>query len=266
MKNKKTQAMGRSAQKFSTLILAIGAGALLAGCGTSHDEQIMAGSIQINDPFEETNRAVFAFNNAVDDAVIHPVVSGYRAVVPKPARSGVRNFLRNLKSPVQFANQALQGDVNGAGDVVVRAAVNSTVGVGGLFDVAGAEGIEYEQEDFGQTLGVWGVDHGPYLVVPFLGPSSIRDYAGYIVDAYADPLRWWLFNTNQEEWYYAKIGADYVDLREDLMDVLKELEASSIDYYAAVRSTYYQRRDALVRDEVNTAADAPEIPDYDHEG
>jgi phospholipid-binding lipoprotein MlaA len=259
----KAWAMKKAGRKFSTTMMILGASVMLAACGTTQEDQIMAGSIQINDPFESTNRAVFAFNNAVDDAVIHPVVSGYRTVVPRPARQGLRNFLRNLKSPVQFANQVLQGDAQGASDVVVRAVVNSTVGVAGVFDVAGHEGIAYQQEDFGQTLGVWGVDHGPYLVVPFLGPSSMRDYAGYIVDAYADPLRWWLFNTDNEEWYYAKIGADYLDLREDLMDVLKELEASSIDYYAAVRSTYYQRRDALVRDEVNTAADAPEIPHYD---
>lgn len=239
---------------ISSFILTLGAGAILAGCASTTDGQRTS---QIDDPFEGTNRAVFSFNNAVDDAVIHPVVKGYRAVVPKPGRTGVRNFLRNLKSPVTFANQVLQGDVDGAGDVAVRTVVNTLVGVGGLFDVAGSEGIIYEQEDFGQTLAVWGVGHGPYIVVPFLGPSSLRDYAGYAVDSFADPLRWYLFNIDEEGWYYAKLGADYLDLRESLINVLKDLESSSIDYYAAVRSTYYQRREALVRDQVAAATGSP---------
>ena len=117
-------------------------------------------------------------------------------------------------------------------------------------------GLPYEQEDFGQTLAVWGVGHGPYLVVPFLGPSSLRDYAGYAVDTFADPLRWYLHNIDEEGWYYAKLGADYIDLRESLIDVLKDLEASSIDYYAAVRSTYVQRREALVNDQAPGAVSA----------
>jgi phospholipid-binding lipoprotein MlaA len=223
--------------------------ATLVGCSTTTAEN------GVSDPFEGTNRAVFAFNDAVDDTLIHPIAKSYRAAVPTPARTGVRNFLRNLKSPVILANQLLQGDIKGAGDVVLRAVVNSTVGVGGLFDVAETGGLKYEQEDFGQTLAVWGVGHGPYLVVPVLGPSSVRDYAGYFVDGYADPLRWYLHNTDEEGWYYAKMGADYLDLRESLVDVLADLEASSIDYYAAVRSTYYQRRDALARDNVAAMAD-----------
>lgn len=229
--------------------LVIGASLMIAACANTNNEYTQSGETQISDPLEEANRAIFAFNDVVNDAVIHPIVDGYRYVVPKPARSGVRNFLRNLKSPVNFANQLLQGDVDGAGNVFVRTAVNTLVGIGGVFDVAGYEGLKYEQEDFGQTLAVWGVDHGPYLVVPFLGPSSLRDYAGYMVDSVADPLRWYLFNIDEEGWYYAKLGVDYLDLRESLVDVLRDLEASSIDYYAAVRSTYYQRRDALVKDE-----------------
>lgn len=213
---------------------------------------------EINDPLEKSNRTIFKFNNAIDHAVIHPIAKGYRKVAPQPVRTGLRNFLRNLKSPMTFANQLLQGDVEGAGEALVRTVVNSTVGLAGLIDVAAMHGLEYEQEDFGQTLGVWGVGHGPYVVVPILGPSSVRDYAGYFVDAYADPLRWWLFNTDNEGWFYAKVGADYLDLRESLVDVLEDLEKSSIDYYAAVRSTYYQRREALKNDETQTA-----IPDFE---
>lgn len=243
--------------KLARFMLVAGTSLMLGACSTASND----GSVY--DPLENSNRTIFAFNKAVDKAVIHPVVKGYRYVVPEPGRKGVRNFLRNLKSPILLANETLQGDVDGAGKVVLRAVVNTFVGFGGIFDVAGYEGYEYEQEDFGQTLAVWGVGHGPYLVVPILGPSSARDYAGYFVDSFADPVRWYLFNTGNEGWYYAKVGADYLDLRESLVDVLEELEQSSIDYYAAVRSTYFQRRDALVRDEAATASDGVSIPNYD---
>lgn len=241
---------------LATILLVAGTSLVLGACSTNSEYR--EGSM--TDPFESSNRTIFAFNKAVDKAVIHPVVKGYRFIVPEPGRKGLRNFLRNLKSPVTLANEVLQGDVDGAGKVVLRAVVNTLVGVGGVFDVAGAEGYEYEQEDFGQTLGAWGVGHGPYLVLPILGPSSARDYAGYIVDSFADPLRWYLFNIDEEGWYYAKVGVEYLDLRESLVDVLEELEKSSIDYYAAVRSTYYQRREALVRDQMAT----PDGGEADH--
>lgn len=217
-----------------------------------------AGTDQISDPLEGTNRAIFKFNNGVDHVVIHPIAKGYRTIVPQPARTGIRNFLRNLKSPTTFVNQLLQGDIGGAGDVLARAVINSTIGIAGLIDVADKVGIPYEAEDFGQTMAVWGIGHGPYIVVPILGPSSLRDYAGYFADSYADPLRWYLFNVDEEGWYYAKVGMDYLDLRESLVDVLEDLEKSSIDYYASVRSVYYQRREALVRDEAAMAS-----PDFD---
>lgn len=236
-------------KNLAKILLVGGTSLMLAACSTSSGYQ--EGSM--TDPFEGTNRTIFAFNKAVDKAIIHPVVKGYRFIVPEPGRKGLRNFLRNLKSPITLANEVLQGDVDGAGKVVLRATVNSLLGIGGIFDLAGYEGYEYEQEDFGQTLGAWGVGHGPYLVLPILGPSSARDYTGYLVDSFADPIRWYLFNTDNEGWYYAKVGAEYLDLRESLVDVLEELERSSIDYYAAVRSTYYQRREALVRDEMATA-------------
>ncbi|MCB1556349.1 MAG: VacJ family lipoprotein [Alphaproteobacteria bacterium] len=215
----------------------------------------------INDPLEDVNRVTFAVNDAVDKALIEPVARGYRAAVPTPARKGVRNFLRNLHSPINIANQLLQGDLEGAGNDTVRFAANTFVGVGGLFDVAGHEGFEYEQEDFGQTLATWGVGHGPYLVLPVLGPSSFRDGTGLLVDSYADPIRLYLFNTDREEWYYARAGVSGLDSREELLDVLDDLQRNSFDYYAALRSVYAQRRAALVRDEASGAS----IPDYDAE-
>ena len=235
-------------------------GLSLAACSTTNST---SGDSPINDPFENANRAVFAFNEVVDDTVIEPAISGYRAITPKPARTGLRNFLRNLSSPVRFTNQALQGDVNGAGRVAVRASINTLVGVGGLFDVAGYEGIEYEPEDFGQTLAVWGLGHGPYLVLPFFGPSSARDYAGFFVDGIADPLNIYLSNIDEEQFIYYRAGLGYVDLRDSLNDVLKDLQANSFDYYAATRSAYYQRRRALVQDLASISSPAPETNGFD---
>ena len=217
-------------------------GLSLAACSTT--EQASG----INDPFERTNRAVFAFNTVVDDAVIEPVIEGYRAVTPRPARSGLRNFLRNLRSQVNFANQALQGDVEGATNVALRATINTFVGGLGLFDVAGHEGMRYEPEDFGQTLAVWGLGHGPYFVMPFFGPSSLRDGTGFAVDGFADPLNFYLDNIGEESLVAYRTGGSYLDLRNSLQDLLTDLQANSFDYYAATRSAYYQSREALVSD------------------
>lgn len=217
----------------------------------------------ISDPFEGYNRAIFAFNDAVDQTILVPVVKGYRAIVPKPARTGVHNVLTNLKSPITIGNQLLQGDLNGAGDATVRMVVNTLIGVGGVFDVAGMEGIKDQPEDFGQTLAVWGVGNGPYIVPPLLPPASLRDHVGMMVDTYADPVRLWLMNTDREEWYYSKVGAGLLDQRNEYLDVLADLRKSSIDYYATIRSAVYQRRSAMVRDEVGAGGTGgADIPNY----
>ncbi len=229
---------------LAVLVMAMGVG----GCSTTDNAEVGMDGPGVYDPFEETNRAVFAFNTAVDNAFIHPLVLGYRAITPAPARTGLRNFLRNLKSPVTFANQVLQGDAEGAKNVLLRTTINTLVGGFGLFDVAGAEGIEYEPEDFGQTLAVWGVDHGPFLALPFFGVSSTRDYAGTVVDIVGDPLNIYLMNVDKEALVYYRAGFTYLELRDSLYDVLEDLEGNSIDYYASVRSTYYQRREAMVSD------------------
>lgn len=250
---------------ISQLLLTSAACVMLAACASTHDNTGYASRNQVNDPFEGVNRAVFSFNKAIDDIIFNPTIKAYRTVVPGHARTGIRNAFRNLKSPMRFANQLLQGDIDGAGNELFRTVVNTLVGFGGVFDVAGYEGYEYEPEDFGQTLGVWGLPHGPYLVVPFLGPSSLRDYAGYAVDALADPLRITLHDHDKDDVAIARMGADYFLLREDLHDVLQDLETSSIDYYAAVRSTYYQSREAQINDQDGGQQNTPAIPDFDDE-
>lgn len=249
--------------KKGVLLVSVVSALALAGCASMDDNTVMDDGVVISDPLEDTNRAVFEFNQAVDDSIIHPVVKGYRFVVPDEARNSLGNFLRNLKSPVIFANEVLQGDLEGARTVLLRAVINTFAGFGGLFDFAGKHGLPHEGEDFGQTLATWGLDHGPYLVVPILGPSTARDSVGYIVDGYADPLRWYLFNIDKPGIFYTKTGLEYLNLRDELMDLLEDLRNSSIDYYASTRSIYYQRREALVNDENPDDAVAVSIPDYD---
>lgn len=224
---------------FKKFIAFTAVGLLLTACSTNRD-----GSI--SDPIEGVNRGIFKFNDVVDTAVFKPVAEGYRAGVPKPARMGVRNALRNLKSPQIVANNLLQGDVVAACDGMTRFLANTLFGLGGTIDVAGAEGVAYKEEDFGQTMGVWGAGTGPYLVLPLLGPSSVRDTAGMAVDMYTDPVRLVLENTDHYVASYVRTGVSALDRREALLDVLADLKKNSIDYYAAMKSTYAQSREAQI--------------------
>lgn len=221
------------------------------------------GEGEVYDPMENMNRTTLKINEAIDKGVLEPVARGYRAATPTAFRLALRNFLRNLKSPVIIGNQILQGDLEGTANSTLRMVVNTLAGFGGILDLASDGGVAYEQEDFGQTLAVWGVDDGPYLVLPLLGPSTLRDAGGMLVDAYADPIRLYLFNTDQEEWHYARIAAGVVDQREELLEVIDDLRRNSFDYYAALRSTYMQRRKALINDQDPDAGTSPAIPEYE---
>lgn len=215
-----------------------------------------------NDPLEGFNRAVFWFNDGVDTVLIRPLAVAYKAVVPAPARTGVRNVMRNLRSPLDLANQLLQGDVGGAGTVLGRFVINTTVGLGGLIDVAAENGLDYEYESLDQTLAVWGVPEGPYLVLPLLGPSSVRDAVGLSGEAYADPVRNWAQNTDRDWIIYTRTGLVGLDTRAELLEPLDDLKRNSLDYYAAMRSLYRQRRDGLIRDGAPDPSQLPAIPDY----
>lgn len=245
-------------RKMKTIVAAMASVAVLGmtGCATAP-----SASQEVADPGENINRAIFKFNDTVDTYALRPIAKGYRDVVPGGVRTSVRNFLRNLKSPIVIANQALQGDVEGTSGATMRALINTTLGIGGLFDVAADVGIPYEKEDFGQTLAVWGLDHGAYVMLPLLGPSSVRDGVGLAVDTYADPLRQWLDNTDQNEWQYARVAVSTIDSREELLDALDDLKKNSIDYYAALRSSYIQHRASLVSDNADDGS-MIDIPDY----
>lgn len=247
--------------KLSSLALVAILCIALTGCASNPEQ---AGDEVVYDPIEGVNRMTLDVNEAVDKVALEPIARGYRKATPEAFRLALRNFLRNLKSPVIIGNQLLQGDLEGTANSTLRMVVNTLAGFGGILDLASDGGVPYEPEDFGQTLAVWGVGNGPYLVLPIFGPSTARDATGMLVDSYADPIRLYLFNTDQEEWHYARIASSVVDQREELLDIIDDLRRNSFDYYAALRSAYIQRRVALVNDQDPDSTSSPAIPDYDY--
>ncbi|HJU17084.1 MAG TPA: VacJ family lipoprotein [Stellaceae bacterium] len=221
-------------------------GLLLSACAAP---QRAAGASGFDDPLEHLNRKIFAFNQTVDRHVILPAAKAYRRALPPPARDSIRDFLRNLDTPIIFANDALQGNFPAAGRMLARFTLNSTLGVAGFTDLAGRWGIPYHDDDFGVTLGVWGVGPGPYLVVPVLGPSDPRDLAGNIVDGYADPWDYAASNNGYVWIPFVRGAISGIDTRSRYIETLADLERTSLDYYAAIRALFLQRREALIRHE-----------------
>ena len=216
-----------------------------------------------NDPFEGPNRFFFDVNQVLDDVLLRPVAIGYRAVVPEFARDGVRNFMNNLNSPVIFSNDLMQGEGDRAGTTLLRFGINSTIGIGGLFDVAKELGHPYHDEDFGQTLAVWGVDDGPYFYFPLMGPSSARDFTGFVVDRGLDPLTYVNWGNDDLEYVpIARTVLNVIDLRSRNIETLDDIERSSVDYYASIRSLYRQSR----ADSIRNGAPSQELPDFDSGG
>jgi len=233
--------------------LAIVVSLLVAGCAASSTTPPDPG-----DPLESWNRQVFAMNKGFDHAVLKPTAEAYVTVVPEPARDGVHNFLDNLDSPITFANDLLQGEVGLAGDTVGRFGLNSTLGLGGLIDVASPAGIPYHSADFGQTLGVWGVGDEPYLVLPLLGPNNPRDLTGRVADTFMDPLMY-LGIRDYTFWAIGRGGVDILDERARNIDTLNDLEQSSVDEYASTRSLYRQYRKAHINHGKSDAKDLPQM-------
>lgn len=225
---------------FAGAFLALG---LLAGCATSGAPPATSDQAALNDPLEPVNRAILEFNRTVDNLLLKPVVLTYKVFVPPPVRDSVHGVLVNLKSPIVLANDLLQGETGRAGETAARFAINTTIGVLGVWDPAEKWfGLPYHGEDFGQTLAVWGVGEGPFLMLPVIGPSNPRDLGGMVVDSAADPLNWYLHNINEEEWIYVRLGATLLDTRTEIGDTLDKLEKTSLDYYATLRTVYRQRR------------------------
>ncbi|MGH7116525.1 MAG: MlaA family lipoprotein [Stellaceae bacterium] len=222
-----------------------------SGCATQGLQQTASVGDDFHDPFEDTNRKIFQFNQVVDRHVLAPVAKAYRAALPAPVRNSVHDFLNNLGEPLIFANDTLQGNFARAKDTVVRFVLNSTLGMAGLVDVAGRWGIPYHAQDLGVTLGVWGIPAGPYLVLPVFGPSDPRDLGGEVAEGFGDPWNR-LVTGNPFTLYwipFARGAVAGIDQRSRYLDALADIERTSLDYYATIRSLYRQRRAALIRGE-----------------
>jgi phospholipid-binding lipoprotein MlaA len=211
---------------------------LLSGCAT-----VPSGKPDPRDPWEGFNRASYKFNDALDRAIAKPAAKGYKKVTPRVVRTGVSNFISNLGTITTVVNDVLQGKMKQAGQDSGRFLLNSTLGLAGLFDPASAAGLERNSEDFGQTLGKWGVKSGPYLMLPILGPSTVRDTVGRIPDQFTYPVNY----LEDDSTRYIIRGVDFLDLRAGLLDLDAQIE-KSYDKYAFIRNAWLQRREYQVTD------------------
>ena len=220
--------------------------ALLAGCASVPPE-----ARDPRDPWQGFNRAVFKFNTDFDNAFMKPAAQAYQFITPEVVDEGVTNFFNNIADVTSAVNNALQFKLSRAGNDVGRVVVNTTVGFAGFFDVASNLGLPSYKEDFGQTLGYWGIAPGPYFVMPILGPSSVRDAFGFGGDVVLDPF----FSLENDKIYWGFIALRAVDRRADLLAAGELLNEAAIDPYAFLRDAYLQRRRSLVHDGNPPAAD-----------
>ena len=228
---------------------------------------IPEGQVRIKkDPWEETNRAVLIFNDNLDDYLIRPLTKVYEFVVPSPARTAIRNVFSNVGDVYNSVNNLLQGKPKAAVDDLVRVFVNTTIGLGGLWDAASAAGVEKHSEDFGQTFGVWGIPDGPYMMLPLLGPSTVRDTAGWFFDIQTDILIKQIDNIPLRN---STTGLRIIDQRAKYLGSSDILESAAFDKYSFIRDAYLQRRRSklydgnpppLVDEEEND-----NVPDYSSE-
>jgi phospholipid-binding lipoprotein MlaA len=233
----------RRPRDVSLCLLAVIAVWALVGCATVPSEDRHP-----SDPFERYNRAVFTFNDGLDRAILKPTAEAY-SELPRPVRTGVGNFFANLDDFRVAFNNVLQGKFHNAASDTARILFNSTFGLFGLIDVASPMGLAKHNEDFGQTLGVWGVPAGPYLQLPFLGPSSGRDAPALVVDFYANPRNYTLGDQRElRDNFWTLLALDLVQGRANLLSTEDLLATYSDDRYVAIRDLWLQRREFLVRD------------------
>ncbi len=235
--------------KFSSKLFALALPLLaLTACATPPSDPAARAQFEANnDPFEPLNRQVFAFDMLMDKYFLKPLAQTYRATVPDVGREAIRNFLGNLHEPVVFANNLVQTEFNRAGLTAGRFVLNSTVGVGGILDVASNWGMERQSGDFGQTLYHYGIGEGFYLVLPFLGPSNPRDVVGMIGDGMADPFSYLAYDYGADVATSARWGAEGLDQRAENIEALDQLQKNAIDLYAEIRSLFRQHRASELR-------------------
>lgn len=252
---------------LSRFLMPFAAACVLTACASkppaSNPEALQAYE-EINDPLEPWNRAMHQLDQGLDTVIFNPTIAVYTTIVPEPGRQGVTNVIRNFRAPITLVNDVLQGEGKRAGITTGRFVVNSTIGLLGLFDVASRMGLPYHSEDLGQTLAKWGVGEGPYLYVPVLGPSGVRDFTGYVADSQAFDIAGWVGRADNPFWWQiAYFGAVAVDAKTNAGPTLDELKASSVDYYAALRSAYRQNRAKEIRN--GAPAPLPNMDEFDDE-
>jgi phospholipid-binding lipoprotein MlaA len=226
---------------------------MLAGCATpppASDPEALAEFKENNDPLEPANRVFYAVNNGIDVVILRPIALAYHYAVPEVVRNHAHNVLSNLGSPVALANDMMQGNPTRAGDTLMRMVVNTTVGVGGVFDVADGWGWKAHDSDFGITLAVWGTPPGPFLFLPILGPSNPRDAGGFGVDQLMDPL-FWARGDIATGLSYGRLGLGAIDQRERVLTDLDKIQQQALDPYATIRSLSRQHRQSQVDDAKN---------------
>lgn len=225
-------------KKLFKLLTACSLAMLLIGCASQANK----------DPLEGINRGIYKFNDVADKAVIKPISKGYKAIAPTPVRTGINNFFDNLRTITSVFNNLLQLKFANAFSESGRFVINTTFGLAGFIDVAGMDKIPVHREDFGQTLGHWGVANGAYLVLPFFGPSTVRDASGLIVDtATTDPITY-THNIGEIRLHNQLRVAQFIDKRTELLDASDIVDEASLDPYAFMRDAYLQHRASAVQD------------------
>jgi len=240
--------------KLRTLLSAI-ALLTLMGCATQK-----VGPPNPADPWEASNRAVYEFNDSIDKAFLKPVAEAYSFITPQPVRTCINNIFLNIGEIWSFVNSSLQGRHEDAINTMGRFLLNTTMGIGGCFDIASTTGAKRIPNDFGVTLGVWGISSGPYMVLPILGSTTLRDGTGKVADLYVNQVEYGqaVQNINLRNSIY---GFEVVERREALLTVTDTVDRTALDPYSFIRDAYLQRRNAQVR---GANAEAEKLPDYEN--
>lgn len=231
-----------------------------ASCATKNDQSSQITTQEDTDSFEGYNRAMFKFNYQVDKYVLKPVAQGYRYVTTEYMRERVNSALSNIKEPISALNHVLQGDLKESGINLSRLLINSTLGLAGMYDVAGGWGLEKESTNFDDTLAKWCVKDGPYIVLPFLGPATPRSTVGLIVDSATNPVYWAAYDApagSRDKINYGYTAVSVIALRESGLDLLDDLERNSVDFYTTMRTAFLQNRQnkGCINDDANASYD-----------
>ncbi|MEO9652199.1 MAG: VacJ family lipoprotein [Roseobacter sp.] len=248
-------------RRSKVLLLSVLVAGSLAACTTSQD--VAARTDGINDPYEAQNRAVHGFNKGLDKNLVRPVSKGYAAAIPVEIRDRVNDFSENLSMPGVVINSLLQADFRGAGLATTRFLMNSTIGIGGIVDAASEFNIPEHETDFGETLAVWGVGEGAYIELPFFGPSTQRDTAGFVTDFFTNPLTLFTIDTSPEKYIPpTALAGSVLNDRDKFSETVDSVLYDSADSYAQSRSIYLQNRRFELGD-TGTEQDDPYFDPYD---